>query len=85
MVGNQIRWFDLRMVKNDWEEQKDYSANRSSLSQQQDQSQHPTYRVRKNDHVQSLTITDLRRFFLHQSINRYASWSSLLLAISLLS
>lgn len=51
VAGNQIRWLDLCMVKNEWEEQKDHVANRGSVHQQQDQSQHPVYRVRRNDHV----------------------------------
>ena len=49
VVGNQIRWTDLRMIKNDWEEQTYHTGSRSKLLEHQHEDQLPTYRVCQND------------------------------------
>ena len=45
VVGSEIRWLDLHMVKNDWEEQTSHAANRRDLPEPQDESQVSPYRV----------------------------------------
>ncbi len=49
VVGNQIRWTDLRMVKNDWEEQTYYAGSRSQSLDHQHGGQLPSYKVCQND------------------------------------
>ncbi|KAF7510710.1 hypothetical protein GJ744_006076 [Endocarpon pusillum] len=45
VIGNQIRWTDLRMIKNDWEEHTYRAGSRSKLLEHQHEGQLPTYRV----------------------------------------
>jgi nucleoporin NUP82 len=46
VVGNQIRWTDLRMLKNDWEEQTYHSATWSKSVEHQEIGELASYRVR---------------------------------------
>lgn len=49
VIGNQIRWTDLGMIKNNWEEQTYHAGSRSKLLEHQHEGQLPTYRVCQND------------------------------------
>lgn len=73
VIGNQIRWTDLRMIKNDWEEQTYHAGSRSKLLDHQHEGQLPTYRVCQNDCSVPGVQTDLDRYWLHPSINRYGN------------
>lgn len=52
VVGNQIRWLDLRMVKDDWREQQSHAVNRGDLVERQ-ASQFSPYRVCRNEFLNS--------------------------------
>jgi hypothetical protein len=62
VVGNQIRWTDLRTIKNDWEEQMYHSATWSKSMEQQDVGELSSYRVRWNYYLPFLHGADLIRF-----------------------
>ena len=70
VVRNQIRWIDLCMVKNDWEEQTYHAANRNKVLEHQDEGEHCPYKVCGNDFSASHFWADLKRYWLHQSISR---------------
>jgi nucleoporin NUP82 len=59
VVGNEIRWLDLRKLKNDWEASTDFGArgkDSSSEQQRRAASQNASYRVCCSEFHQAVTF-----------------------------
>lgn len=74
VVGNQIRWLDLHMLKNDWEEQSDFARSRNHPLELQDgEGEISKYRVGEIISAVFLLCTYVDRFWWLQSISRYVN------------